>query len=284
MQFDSPAPVAFHLMSKPTGPLCNLDCRYCFYLEKERLYPGKPQWAMSDEVLEAYVRGYIQSLDLPVINFAWQGGEPTILGVPFFKRAVEFQKKYADGKIIENALQTNGILLDDEWGEFLAENHFLVGLSIDGPREIHDCYRVDKGGRPTFDRVMKGLAYLKKHGAEFNTLTVVQRDNSQHPLDVYRFLKEHGSGFMQFIPIVERVTDEPEAGLVLISPDSHRPARVTEWSVDPLQYGRFLCAIFDEWVRNDVSRDYVQLFDVSLEAGLGWRPVCASSGRRAARR
>ncbi len=273
MQYDSPRPVAFHLMSKPIGPLCNLDCQYCFYLEKERLYPGKPRWAMSDEVLEAYIREYIRSLDLPVINFAWQGGEPTLLGVGFFERAVEFQKKYADGKTIENALQTNGILLDDQWGEFLARNRFLVGLSIDGPREIHDRYRVDKGGGPTFDRVMKGLRHLKKHGVEFNTMTVVQRDNSQHPLDVYRFLKEQGSGFMQFIPIVERSAESPEAeGLVLISPDSEQRARLTEWSVDPRQYGRFLCEIFDEWVRNDVSRFYVQLFDVSLEAWVGMPP------------
>ena len=241
MQSESRSPVAFHLMSKPTGPLCNLDCRYCFYLEKERLYPGKPRLAMSDEVLETYIREYIESLELPVVNFAWQGGEPTLLGLKFFKRAVEFQKKYAGGKTIENAIQTNGILLDDEWADFLALNRFLVGLSIDGPREIHDRYRVDKGGRPTFDRVMQGLGCLKRHGVEFNTMTVVQRDNSRHALEVYRFLKEEGSGFMQFIPIVERIAELPEAqGLVLISPDSDREARLTEWSVAPLQYGRFL--------------------------------------------
>ncbi|HXK60831.1 MAG TPA: anaerobic sulfatase-maturation protein [Acidobacteriota bacterium] len=269
----SERPLAFHLMSKPSGPLCNLDCRYCFYLEKERLFPGKPKWAMSEEVLETYVREYIEALDIPVINFAWQGGEPTLLGVKFFERAVELQKKYANGKRIENAIQTNGILIDDEWGDFLARNNFLVGLSIDGPRELHDHYRVDKGGRPTFDRVMKGLACLKKHGVEFNTLTVVQRHNSQYPLEVYRFLKEHGSGFMQFIPIVERIAEEPKPGdLVLISPDSDRPARVSDWSVEPLQFGRFLTAIFDEWVRNDVGQFYVQLFDVSLEAWVGLQP------------
>ena len=153
---------AFHIMSKPVGPICNLDCKYCFYLEKENLYPGQSSWAMPDDVLESYVRQYIEAQSIPVVNFAWQGGEPTVLGVDFFRRVVELEKRYAGGKQIENAFQTNGILLDDEWGEFLATNHFLVGLSIDGPRELHDCYRVDKGGQPTFSRVRRGLGYLKK--------------------------------------------------------------------------------------------------------------------------
>ena len=166
--------------------------------------------------------------------------------------------------------QTNGVLLDDRWCEFLAANRFLVGLSIDGPRELHDKYRVDRGGAPSFDKVVRGIECLKKHGVEFNTLTVVQRDNSQHPLEVYRFLKEIGSGFLQFIPVVERVaTAGGEDGLVLISPDSAASAKVTEWSVDARQYGKFLCAIFDEWVRHDVGRIFVQLFDVTLEAWVG---------------
>ncbi|HET8638461.1 MAG TPA: radical SAM protein, partial [Acidobacteriaceae bacterium] len=189
---------AFHVMAKPTGPICNLDCKYCFYLEKENLYPGERNWAMSPEVLESYIRQYIQAQTAPTITFAWQGGEPTLLGIDYFRRIVELQRKYADGRNIANVLQTNGVLLNDHWAEFLAANRFLVGISIDGPRELHDCYRVNKGGRPTFDSVMAGIGHLKKHGVDFNTLTVVNRKNSYHPLEVYRFLREIGSGYMQF--------------------------------------------------------------------------------------
>ncbi len=266
----------FHVLAKPIGPICNLDCKYCFYLEKEKLYPaatGKAQWALPDEVLESYIRQYIEGQEVPVISFAWQGGEPTLLGVDYFRKVMALQSRYASGKRIENALQTNGVLLDDEWCQFLAENQFLVGLSIDGPQKLHDRYRLDKGGAPSFEKVMRGLGFLKKHGVEFNTLTVVQRHNSYHPLEVYRFLKEIGSRFMQFIPIVERVAEQPDpSGLVLISPDSEAKAAVTEWSVEALQFGKFLCAIFDEWVRNDVARIYVQLFDVALESWVGSEP------------
>ena len=261
---------AFHIMAKPIGPICNLDCHYCFYLEKEKLYPETPAWKMSDDVLESYIRQYIETQQVPVVSFAWQGGEPTLLGVEYFRKVVELQTKYAGGKRIENAFQTNGILLDDRWGEFLAENRFLVGLSIDGPRDLHDRYRVDKGGQPSFDRVIRGLGYLKKHGVEFNTLTVVQKDNSMHPLEVYRFLKEVGSGFLQFIPIVERIAAAPNReGLILIAPGAPEPAKVSEWSVEPLQFGKFLCAIFDEWVRKDVGKYFVQIFDVALGSWVG---------------
>ena len=263
---------AFHVMAKPIDPICNLDCKYCFYLEKENLYPRNTTWSMPEEVLEAYIRQYIEAQSVPVITFAWQGGEPTLLGVDYFRKAVLLEKKYAGGKRIENAFQTNGVLVDDEWGEFLAENGFLVGLSIDGPRELHDKYRVDKGGQPTFDKVMRGLGCLKKHGVEFNTLTVVQRDNSYHPLEVYRFLKEVGSGFMQFIPIVERIAESPADGLTLIGPGYATRAQVSAWSVEPVQYGRFLNSIFDEWVRHDVGRHYVQIFDVALQSWLGMQP------------
>jgi uncharacterized protein len=228
---------------------------------------------MSDQVLEAYVRQYIEAQSVPVVEFAWQGGEPTLLGVDFFRRVVELEKKYADGKQIDNAFQTNGVLLDDEWGEFLAQSRFLVGLSIDGPRALHDHYRVDRGGQPTFDRVMRGLGYLKKHKVEFNTLTVIHRHNAYHPIEVYRFLKEIGSRFIQFIPIVERIAGRAAPdGLLLIAPTSDLLARVSPWSVEPLQYGKFLNAIFDEWVRNDVGRYFVQLFDVALESWLGLEP------------
>jgi len=262
-------------MVKPVGPVCNLDCKYCFYLEKGQLYPGKTNvaaWAMPDDVLESYIRQYIESQDVPAISFAWQGGEPTLLGVAYFCRIVELQKKYSGGKTIENAFQTNGVLLDDLWAKFLATNNFLVGLSIDGPQGLHDRYRLDKGAQPTFDRVLRGLGYLQKHGVKFNTLTVVQRHNCQHPLAVYRFLKEIGSRFLQFIPIVERVAREPNShGLVLIAPNEDGAAGVSDWSVTPLDFGKFLCAIFDEWVRNDVGQYYVQMFDVALER---FRLIC----------
>lgn len=271
MHIEQPQP--FHVMTKPVGPLCNLDCTYCFYLEKEKLYPGTLQWAMDDDVLDSYIRQYIEAQPVDLVSFAWQGGEPTLLGVDYFRRIAELQRKYANGKKIENAFQTNGILLDDAWGDFLAENHFLVGISIDGPRELHDFYRVDKGKQPTFDRVMHGISILKRHEVPFNTLTVVNRKNSYFPLEVYRFLKEVGSGFMQFIPVVEQVSKSPApSGLLLIHTASPEGVSIAPWSVESLQYGRFLRAIFDEWVRHDVGRQFVQLFDVALEIWSGIAP------------
>jgi uncharacterized protein len=273
-QLKAPTPrLGFHIMAKPIGPICNLACKYCFYLEKENLYPGKSDWAMAEDVLESYVRQYIEAQPVPAISFAWQGGEPTLLGVEYFERIVKLQEKYANGKQIENTFQTNGVLLDDHWAEFLAENKFLVGISIDGPRQLHDRYRVDKGGQPSFDRVMRGIGFLKKHSVAFNTLTVVQRHNAHQPLEVYRFLKEVGSSFMQFIPVVERIAAAPGGdGVILIGPGSKEPAKVSSWSVEPMRYGKFLCAIFDEWVRHDVGRYFVQLFDVALESWLGVPP------------
>jgi uncharacterized protein len=265
----------FHLLTKPVGPICNLDCKYCFYLEKEKLYPGENQWRMSDAVLKEYIRQYIHSQPAPEINFAWQGGEPTLLGVDFFRKAVALQKKHAAGKTIFNAIQTNGTLLDDEWCEFLAANKFLVGLSIDGPAELHDKYRVDKRQQPTFAAVMRGLELLKKHGVEFNTLTVVNRANSQQPLKVYRFLKSIGSQFLQFIPLVERAApaEMKSAGYDFAAPplpgQPENPTAITSWSVEAAQYGTFLCAIFDEWVRHDVGKTFVQLFDVALGNWMG---------------
>ena len=295
----------FHILTKPIGPICNLDCKYCFYLEKETLYPGENQWRMSDAVLAEYIRQYIRSQPVPEINFAWQGGEPTLLGVDFFRQVVALQKKFAGGKTISNAIQTNGTLLDDEWCEFLAANNFLVGLSLDGPAEMHDAYRVDKRQQPTFDKVMRGLELLKKHRVEFNTLTVVNRINSQSPLEVYRFLKSIGSHYLQFIPLVERAASNesqssgltfaepplpfnqapatsPNAGTTSPSPIGWKRAGVrvgthgenqippvTPWSVEATQYGNFLCAIFDEWVRHDVGTTFVQLFDTALGNWMG---------------
>lgn len=284
---------AFHIMTKPIGPICNLNCSYCFYLEKEGLYERGEHWKMSDAVLESYVRQYIQSQETPEITFAWQGGEPTLLGVEFFERVVQLQKQYADGRPVSNAIQTNGTLLDDRWCEFLAANQFLVGLSVDGPKKLHDQLRVDKQGNGTFDQVMRGLGFLKKHGTEFNTLTVVNRVNADHPLEVYRFLTEIGSRYLQFIPLVERL---PESQLVKLHTKRHRPSTempqfapppivprlacpaassgdadlpVSGDSVLPTQYGQFLCRIFDHWVQRDVGKIFVQLFDTALGNWLG---------------
>jgi uncharacterized protein len=266
-------PDTFHVMAKPSGAICNLDCQYCFYLDKEALFDRGARFRMSDDVLDVYIRQQIAAQRGPEILFAWQGGEPTLMGVDFFERAVALQRRYAGGRTVQNAFQTNGTLLDDAWGEFLKRENFLVGLSIDGPQPLHDLYRVDKGGKPTFDRVMRGLEMLKKHGVEFNTLTVVHRENVRQPLEVYRFLKEIGSGFLQFIPLVERrpAAESVTRGL------SHAPpptpgtteTEVTEWTVRAHDYGEFLVTIFEEWVRQDVGKVFVQLFDVSLGIWMG---------------
>ena len=264
----------FHVMAKPVGPICNLDCTYCYYLEKEKLFPKGENFRMKPEVLESYIRQYIESQNAPEITFAWQGGEPTLLGVDYFKKIVELEKKYAGGRPVHNALQTNGTKLDSEWCRFFRENGFLIGLSIDGPRALHDTYRVDKGGKPTFDRVMHGLELLKKHQVEFNTLTVVNASNVKHPLKVYDFLRESGSGYIQFIPLVERLPVSGEGNLDFAAPpeDGQQPTPVTRWSVNAEAYGDFLIAIFDQWVRRDVGRIFVQMFDVSLGIWSGAGP------------
>lgn len=250
-------PPAFHVMLKPRGPICNLDCTYCFYLRKENLYEKGTTFFMSDEVLEEFTRQYIEAQKVPEVHFGWQGGEPTLMGLDFFKKAVSLQEKYRKPRMkIHNSFQTNGVLLDDEWCEFFKRHKFLVGLSMDGPRELHDAYRVDKGGKPTFDKVYRALKLLQKHGVDFNILCVVNRINGDHPLEVYRFFKNEGVQFIQFIPAVEC---KPEGN-------------VTEWTVRPEQWGKFLCAIFDEWVRKDVGRIFVQQFEVALEAWLGFEP------------
>lgn len=281
-----PARAPFHLLTKPMGSKCNLDCTYCFYLEKERLYPGAGSFRMSPEVLEAYIRDYIAAQPGANVSFAWQGGEPTLAGVDFFRQVIALQQRYAGGKAIENALQTNGTLLDDEWGGFLAEHRFLVGLSIDGPAHLHQAYRPDRNGQPTFERVMRGLEVLKRHGVEFNTLTTVHRKNARHALEVYRFLRNIGSGYLQFIPIVERDTaPRDDSGLWLAPPPDHEETDtldypVTEWSVRPAEFGQFLCTIFDEWVQRDVGRVFVQHFDAALANWIGQPAgVCVFSER-----
>ena len=268
----TPANRPFHVTAKPAGPLCNLDCAYCFYLQKEALYPGRPVkagWTMPDEVLEAFVRDYIASQLGDDVTFTWQGGEPTLLGIGFFRRVVALQQRYAEGRRIDNALQTNGVLLDAEWGAFLREHDFLVGVSIDGPRELHDRYRTDKGGQPTFDAVVRGVRVLQASGVTFTTLTVVHGDNARRPIDVYDFLVDLGSRFLQFIPLVERVGEPGRHQGPALAPPETIVAPVTPWSVRPDDYGSFLCAVFDRWVRRDVGRVAVQVFEVALESWLG---------------
>lgn len=247
-------------MAKPRGAICNLDCDYCFYLRKEELYKGS-SFRMSDETLENYTRQYIAAQRVSEVNFAWQGGEPTLMGVNFFRRAVAYQKKYTrSGMNIDNALQTNGTLLDDEWCKFFAENRFLIGISLDGPREAHDFYRRDKGGAPTFDRVLRGIRLLKKHHVDFNILTCVSAANVEQPLEVYHILRDEiGAKYIQFIPIVER---ENATGF-------QEGTALTPRSITGEQYGRFLISIFDEWVRRDVGKVFVQMFDTALGRWLG---------------
>ncbi len=279
---ESPAKLPFSVMVKPAGARCNLNCTYCFYQEKDSLYPDARAPAMSDDVQENFIRRYIQSQPGNTVTFAWQGGEPTLLGVDYFRQVVTLQQKHAEGKTIENAFQTNGVLLDDAWCSLFKEHGFLIGLSIDGPEDLHDAYRINKGGAGSFRQVMRGLDCLKKHQVEFNTLTVLHKDNANHPLRIYRFLKQIGSRFQQYIPIVERAgVAETEDGLSLVSPAFPGEALVTDWSIAPEQYGRFLTDVFDEWVRRDVGRVFVQLFDSTLSTWLGkgaelcvYQPTC----------
>jgi uncharacterized protein len=251
------------VLAKPTGATCNLNCSYCFFLEKERLYPDS-RFRMTDEVLEAYIRQLIEAHRSDQVTVAWQGGEPTLMGVEFYRRAIAYQEKYKKpGMTFENTLQTNGTLLNDEWCEFFKANNYLIGISVDGPRDLHDAYRVDKGGRGTFDKVMRGLRLLQKHEVDYNVLTTVNRVNGDHPLRVYRFLRDEvGTEWMQFIPIVERMNAD---GRTLYQEGTTVSGR----SVLPKQFGDFLIAIFDEWVRNDVGSVFVQTFEASARSWLG---------------
>ena len=280
-------PPAFHLLAKPSGATCNLDCAYCFFLSKELLYPGS-RFRMADAMLETYIRQLLEAHQTPQVQVAWQGGEPTLMGLDFFRRSIEYVEQYRKpGTQIEYTIQTNGTLLDDAWAAFFKAHNFLVGISIDGPQALHDAYRVDKGGQPTFDRVMRGLGFLQKHGVEYNTLTTLHHANADHPAQVYRFLRDDcGSRFLQFIPIIERL-DQPDAAASPspLHPLTPSPAPWTSWRDRPLytqagalvtdrsvtaeQYGRFLIGIFEEWVRRDVGTVYVQMFDVALANWLG---------------
>lgn len=268
------APATFHAMAKPTGAVCNLDCEYCFFLSKEMLYPGS-QFRMAEELQETYIRQLLEAhANAPEVVVSWQGGEPTLMGLEFFERSIVLERRYAQpGQQVLNTLQTNGTLLDDEWARFLKAHNFLVGISIDGPRELHDTYRVDKGGKPTFDRVMRGLSVLKRHRVDWNVLASIHRVNGDHGTEVYRFLRDElDASFIQFIPIVERATSKslPAAnsgwgqavhGRSLYT---QHGSLVTDRSVEPEQYGRFLIEVFEEWVRRDIGTVYVQMFDTTL--------------------
>ena len=268
---NGPPQQAFELMAKPAGPRCNLHCRYCFYLEKMSFFP-ESDFLMSDKVLEAYTRKYIASQPGPSVVFAWQGGEPTLLGIDFFHRALDFQKKYGMGKEISNTLQTNGTLLDESWCDFLSKNNFLVGLSMDGPETVHDVYRLDRAGGSTHVTVLRSLRMMQKYGVEVNVLATVNIESSRRPLDVYRFFREQGVQFIQFIPIVEREADSEaeRLGLSLAGPPSltqeEKAAAVMPRSVTPRDYGEFLRRIFEEWVRNDVGSIFVMNFEWALGA------------------
>lgn len=278
------APPRFHLLAKPSGSTCNIDCRYCFFLSKEALYPDE-RHRMSDATLEAYIRQLLESHRLPEVTVAWQGGEPTLMGLDFFRKAVELVDRHRrPGQRVEHTFQTNGVALDDEWCAFLAANHFLVGLSVDGPRELHDAYRVTRGGQGTFDLVMKGLGHLRAHRVEFNILCTVNAANQAHGRRVYQFFRDElGATWIQFIPIVERATTEtldianrgwsadPRGKRLLYTQTG---TLVTNRSVGARQYGQFLIDVFEEWVRRDVGKVYVQLFDVTLEAAFGRYKLC----------
>jgi uncharacterized protein len=279
-------PGYFHVLAKPTGAVCNLDCKYCFFLSKQALYPDS-DFRMADDLLELYIRQLLESQPTQV-TIAWQGGEPTLMDLDFFRRSMELVEKYSKpGQRVEHTIQTNGTRLDDEWCAFFKQHNFLVGLSVDGPRELHDKYRVDKGGRGTFDQVMRGWNSLKKHGVECNILCTVHAGNVEHAVEVYRFFRDDlGARFMQFIPIVERGNADliPVANLGWGARGTDpRPLylqsgnRVTDRSVEPKQLGRFLIDIFDEWVRRDVGRVYVQLFDTTLGAHVGQYSLCVFS-------
>lgn len=280
--------VRMHAMVKPTGPVCNLDCQYCYYLSKEDLLGRQNGWRISDETLERFIQQYIEGQNYKEVIFSWQGGEPTLLGLDFFRKVIALERKYCPSHMrCENDLQTNGTLLDEEWCEFLRENDFLVGLSIDGPRGLHDAYRKDSAGAGSFERVLRAARLSNKHRVKFTTLSCVNRLTAKHPLDVYRFLRsEVGAKRMQFIPIVEpksfrRTAPQhwPPGQMPIVGSSAARPGTpdsvVEDWCVDPDDWGEFLCKVFDEWRRRDFGKIYVHYFDAAVETWMGRvNPLC----------
>lgn len=266
-----------YVMLKPAGAHCNLACKYCYYLEKNKLYPTAQRHLMSDEMLEQFTREYIEAQTMNQVLFTWHGGEPLLRSIDFYRKAISLQQKYAGDRRIDNVIQTNGTLLTDEWCEFFAQNHWLVGISIDGPQPDHDHYRLTAAVKPSWKKVMQGIKLLKKHGVEWNAMAVVNAYNANHPLEFYRFFKENGCQFLQFTPIVERLTRH-EDGRTLASLADKDEFSLSEASVAPEQWGYFLCAIFDEWVRKDVGKIFVEIFDCTLANWMGISPgICAYS-------
>ena len=266
-----------YVMLKPAGAHCNLACKYCYYLEKNKLYPTAQRHLMSNEMLEQFTREYIEAQTMNQVLFTWHGGEPLLRSIDFYRKALSLQQKYAGGRRIDNVIQTNGTLLTDEWCEFFAQKHWLVGISIDGPQPDHDHYRLTAAGKPSWKKVMQGIKLLKKHGVEWNAMAVVNAYNVNHPMEFYRFFKENGCQFLQFTPIVERLTRH-EDGRTLASLADKNEIPLSEASVTPEQWGYFLCAIFDEWVRKDVGKIFVEIFDCTLANWMGISPgICAYS-------
>lgn len=262
-------------MAKPVGSSCNMACEYCYYLEKSDLYDTTSRQAMSEETLELYIRQYIGSQTADSVQFVWHGGEPVVRGLDFYRRAVELQKKYAGGRHIENCLQTNGTLLTEEWCRFLRDNGWLVGLSIDGPQQFHDEYRRDRADKPTFQRVMKAVRLLQRHHVEWNAMAVVNEYNADHPHEFYRFFKNIGCRYIQFTPVVERRAADGR-----LASGRDREGHLMSFSVTPRQWGDFLIALFDEWVKEDVGKYFIQIFDATLANWAGVEPgLCSLAAR-----
>ena len=263
-----------YIMVKSVGSVCNLACDYCYYLEKSNLYKDTSNHILSDELLEKFIKEYIESQTMPEVLFTWHGGETLMRPISFYQKAMELQKKYAGGRRIDNCIQTNGTLLNDAWCEFFKQNNWLVGISIDGPQEFHDEYRKNKQGLPSFVKVMRGINLLKKHGVEWNALAVVNDFNADYPLDFYNFFKEIGCKYIQFTPIVERILNHND-GRHLATVQANESAKLADFSVSPKQWGNFICTIFDEWIKEDVGSVFIQLFDATLANWIGEQPgVC----------
>ena len=266
-----------YVMLKPAGAHCNLACKYCYYLEKSKLYATSQRHLMTDEMLERFTQEYIEAQTMGHVLFTWHGGEPLMRSIDFYKKALTLQQKYARGRHIDNVIQTNGTLLTDEWCEFFAQNHWLVGISIDGPQQYHDHYRQTSAGKPSWERVMHGIRLLNKHHVEWNAMAVVNAYNADHPLEFYHFFKEHGCQYLQFTPIVERLTAHSD-GRTLASLADQTDIPVADFSVTAEQWGTFLCTIFDEWVRRDVGSIFVEIFDCTLANWMGVAPgICSYS-------
>lgn len=269
----SPFSKPLYVLAKPVGASCNLRCKYCYYLEKSHLYRNAPARVMSDELLERFVQEYIQAQTISQVLFTWHGGEPLMRPLSFYKKAVALQERYAFGRQIDNTIQTNGTLLTDEWCEFFKEHNWLVGISIDGPQEFHDEYRRTASDKPSWQKVMRGIRLLRKHGVEWNAMAVVNDFNAGYPLEFYHFFKEMGAKYIQFAPVVERMAAHSDGRHLATLVDQECP--VADFSVSPAQWGDFLCAIFDEWVRHDVGQTYVEIFDCTLANWVGERPgIC----------